>query len=188
MTAMAERDLKPGSPTGPAWSRAARFARAAGCAAAPNPFERFDDLVLLAVSQLEPRWEADLAVSSSAWRRSRRSYRTETIRSRLARLEPAVMTPTTATAATVVLYRRPVIARADSDEELAELVLDVIVEEFAHLLGVDPQTVDAELSGRQPEPRPPGASYAERDPNRRAAEPRSASSAPASPAGASRPR
>ena len=38
-------------------------------------------------------------------------------------------------------------ARADGDEELAELVLDVIVEEFAHLLGVDPQTVDPSYPG-----------------------------------------
>jgi predicted Zn-dependent protease with MMP-like domain len=38
-------------------------------------------------------------------------------------------------------------ARADGDEELAELVLDVIVEEFAHWLGVDPQTVDPGYPG-----------------------------------------
>ncbi len=41
-----------------------------------------------------------------------------------------------------MLYRRPLMARADGQEELAELVLDVIVEQFAHWLGVDPQTVD----------------------------------------------
>ena len=44
--------------------------------------------------------------------------------------------------ARIVLYRRPLIARADGEEELAELVLDVIVEQFARWLGVDPQTVD----------------------------------------------
>jgi hypothetical protein len=44
--------------------------------------------------------------------------------------------------ARIVLYRRPLLARADGQEELAELVLDVIVEQFAHWLGVDPQTVD----------------------------------------------
>jgi predicted Zn-dependent protease with MMP-like domain len=44
--------------------------------------------------------------------------------------------------ARIVLYRRPLLARADGEEELAELVLDVIVEQFAHWLGVDPQTVD----------------------------------------------
>ena len=44
--------------------------------------------------------------------------------------------------ARIVLYRRPLMARADGQEELAELVLDVIVEQFAHWLGVDPQTVE----------------------------------------------
>jgi len=44
--------------------------------------------------------------------------------------------------ARIVLYRRPLMARADGEEELAELVLDVIVEQFARWLGVDPQTVD----------------------------------------------
>jgi predicted Zn-dependent protease with MMP-like domain len=44
--------------------------------------------------------------------------------------------------ARIVLYRRPLLARADGEEELAELVLDVIVEQFAHWLGVDPQIVD----------------------------------------------
>jgi len=33
-------------------------------------------------------------------------------------------------------------ARADGEEELGELVLDVVVEEFARLLGIDPQAVD----------------------------------------------
>ena len=40
------------------------------------------------------------------------------------------------------MYRRPLLARADGEEELAELVLDVIVEEFARLLGIDPEAVD----------------------------------------------
>jgi hypothetical protein len=44
--------------------------------------------------------------------------------------------------ARIVLYRRPLMARAEGEEELAELVLDVIVEQFARWLGVDPQTVD----------------------------------------------
>jgi hypothetical protein len=38
-------------------------------------------------------------------------------------------------------------ARADGQEELAELVLDVIVEQFARWLGVDPQTVDPSYPG-----------------------------------------
>lgn len=121
--------------------------------------ERFDDLVLLAVSQLEPRWEAELTGVEFA---------VEEIPPGgpdlddpdpvpLARLElpapssspssqPAVPPVSPAVEqehpARIVLYRRPLMARADGEEELAELVLDVVVEQFAHWLGVDPQTVD----------------------------------------------
>jgi hypothetical protein len=127
--------------------------------------ERFDDLVLLAVSQLEPRWEAELAGLE---------FGVEEIPPvlpdtgdpdpvPLARLEPGsprsgepsmgpgpLPDPPDAGSrnevperpARIVLYRRPLLARADGEEELAELVLDVIVEQFAHWLGVDPQTVD----------------------------------------------
>ena len=41
-----------------------------------------------------------------------------------------------------MLYRRPLLARAEGEEELSELVLDVVIEEFARLLGIDPQSVD----------------------------------------------
>ena len=125
--------------------------------------ERFDDLVLLAVSQLEPRWEAEL---------SGVEFGVEEIPPvlpdlddpdpvPLARLEPGSPWRNQPDAADrfgpkpagdlrdlpdhparIVLYRRPLLARADGEEELAELVLDVIVEQFAHWLGVDPQTVD----------------------------------------------
>ena len=127
--------------------------------------ERFDDLVLLAVSQLEPRWEAEL---------SGIEFGIEEIppilpdvddqEIPLARLEPGAASggrqdPAGVVSlpgqrglgdhrerpvrpARIVLYRRPLLARADGEEELAELVLDVIVEQFAHWLGVDPQIVD----------------------------------------------
>jgi predicted Zn-dependent protease with MMP-like domain len=129
--------------------------------------ERFDDLVLLAVSQLEPRWDAEL---------SGVEFGVEEIPPLLpdlddpdpvplARLEPGTAghdrqpdqpgqpplpTPRQTAGdhdaldqpARIVLYRRPLLARADGEEELAELVLDVIVEQFARWLGVDPQTVD----------------------------------------------
>ena len=132
--------------------------------------DRFDDLVLLAVSQLEPRWDAEL---------SGIEFGVEEIPPvigdlddpepvPLGRLEAAPVPPASARTvpaqpsqadpapasgpperrghqarpARIVLYRRPLMARADGEEELAELVLDVIVEQFARWLGVDPQTVD----------------------------------------------
>jgi hypothetical protein len=42
----------------------------------------------------------------------------------------------------IVVYRRPLMARADGDEDLGELVFEVIVEEFARLLGMSPEDVD----------------------------------------------
>ncbi len=110
--------------------------------------ERFDDLVLQAVSQLEDRWEAEL---------SRVEFAVEEVPPAelpadegepvpLARLDPPW--PNTADPrrparpARIVLYRRPLLARADDEDELSELVLDVVIEEFAQLLGVDPETID----------------------------------------------
>lgn len=110
--------------------------------------QRFDDLVLEAVAQLEPRWEAEL---------SGVEFAVEEIPAAdlpddepdpvpLARLDPAsppVSDPQRpARPARIVLYRRPLMARADDEEDLSELVLDVVVEEFARLLEVDPQAVD----------------------------------------------
>jgi Zincin-like metallopeptidase len=136
--------------------------------------DRFDDLVLLAVSQLEPRWDAELADVEFGVEEIPPvipdSDDPEPIP--LARLElhsaqpgiprqgsigPGWVPPgrtdrpdpdqsdlsgSPGQRARIVLYRRPLIARADGEEELAELVLDVIVEQFARWLGVDPQTVD----------------------------------------------
>ena len=44
--------------------------------------------------------------------------------------------------ATVVVYRRPVDLRTDSDAERAELVHDIVVEQLADLLDVDPDDID----------------------------------------------
>jgi predicted Zn-dependent protease with MMP-like domain len=128
--------------------------------------ERFDDLVLLAVSQLEPRWEAELAGLEFAIEEIPPNLPDldDPDPVPLARLEPGSATgglqdpaglpslpgqrsfrdhrERAARPARIVLYRRPLLARADGEEELAELVLDVIVEQFAHWLGVDPQIVD----------------------------------------------
>lgn len=47
----------------------------------------------------------------------------------------------------IVVYRRPLLARADGEDDLGELVFDVVVEEFAQLLGIDPEDVDPGYSG-----------------------------------------
>jgi len=110
--------------------------------------ERFDDLVLLAVSQLEPRWETELSALEFAVEEIPPAIpdTDDPDLVPLARLEPGAVADLAGdgadTPARIVLYRRPLMARADAEEELAELVLDVIVEQFARWLGVDPQTVD----------------------------------------------
>lgn len=103
--------------------------------------QQFGDLVLEAIARLEPRWESEL---------SRVEFAVQEVPDRdppddsaepvpLARLDPDAGD---AGGPRIVLYRRALMARADDEEELAELVLDVVVEEFARLLGIDPETVD----------------------------------------------
>ncbi len=104
--------------------------------------------MLTAVTQLEPRWEAELAGVEFAVEEippaDVASDDPEPVP--LARLDPGTADAgdpaLPARAARIVIYRRPLIARAESEDELEELVLDVVVEEFARLLGLDPQIVD----------------------------------------------
>ncbi len=112
--------------------------------------ERFDDLVLLAVAQLEPRWETELSGIEFAVEEIPpvEPDPDEVEPVPLARLEPgSAVLGQPERPARIVLYRRPLMARADGQDELAELVLDVIVEQFARWLGVDPQTVDPSYPG-----------------------------------------
>lgn len=114
--------------------------------------ERFDDLVLQAVAQLEPRWESELAAVEFAVEEvpaddaPADDLADDIDPVPLARLDPAwpdagdPLRP--ARPARIVLYRRPLLARAEGEDELGELVLDVVIEEFARLLGLDPQQVD----------------------------------------------
>ena len=41
-----------------------------------------------------------------------------------------------------MLFRRPLLARAEDEDELGELIFDVVVEEVAEILGVDPEVID----------------------------------------------
>src|SRR5579859_7431212 len=120
--------------------------------------ERFDDLVLAAVAQLEPRWEVELSGVEFAVEEvpttdlppdGLPSDAPEPVP--LARLDPAWAETgdpaRPARPARIVLYRRPLLARADGEDELSDLVLDVVIEEFARLLGVDPQAIDPGYAG-----------------------------------------
>jgi predicted Zn-dependent protease with MMP-like domain len=110
--------------------------------------QQFDDLVLDAVARLEPRWESELSGVEFAVQEvpDEDDMADEPDSVPLARVVPG--SPESgdparpASAARIVLYRRPLLARADDEDELGELVFDVVVEELAQVLGLDPETID----------------------------------------------
>jgi predicted Zn-dependent protease with MMP-like domain len=105
--------------------------------------EIFDDLVLDTVEELERRYSRELAEVEFAVEDvppDLNVYDSDVLEDGevpLARLQPARVGPSGAPAR-IVLYRRPLELRAPHREELAELVHDVIVEQVANLLGLDP--------------------------------------------------
>lgn len=113
--------------------------------------QQFDDLVLEAVARLEPRWETELSDVEFAVQEVPDA---ELISdgdleaggvplARIVRGSTDTADPSRpASGPRIVLFRRPLLARAEDEEELSELIFDVVVEEFAEILGVDPETVD----------------------------------------------
>lgn len=110
--------------------------------------QQFDDLVLDAVARLEPRWETELAGVEFAVQEVPEpgELADDSGPLPLARVVPASSDPRDparpATAARIVVYRRPLMARAEDEDELSDLIFDVIVEEFARVLGLDPEAID----------------------------------------------
>jgi len=134
--------------------------------------ERFDDLVLQAVARLEPRWEAHLAGVEFAVEEIPPVGDVTSGPVPLARLDPGspgwsaasgepgsragaggtadgprapdadVSAGAVSRPPRIVVYRRPLMARADGDDDLGELIFEVLVEEFARLLGMNPEDVD----------------------------------------------
>lgn len=110
--------------------------------------QQFDDIVLEAVARLEPRWETELADVEFAVQEvpdaDISGEEEEGVPlARIVRGSPDTSDPEhPATGPRIVLFRRPLLARADDEDELSELIFDVVVEEFAEILGVDPETID----------------------------------------------
>ena len=115
--------------------------------------QQFDDMVLDAVARLESRWEAELTGVEFAVQEVPEADELvdDSIPLPLARTVPGSPVPADparpATPARIVVYRRPLMARSESDGELSDLVFDVIVEEFAGFLGLDPDSVDPGYRG-----------------------------------------
>ena len=110
--------------------------------------QQFDDMVLDAVARLEPRWETELAGVEFAVQEvpEAEELADDSGPLPLARVVPGALDPgdpgRPATATRIVVYRRPLLARAEDDDELSDLIFDVVVEEFARVLGLDPDAVD----------------------------------------------
>jgi predicted Zn-dependent protease with MMP-like domain len=108
--------------------------------------EIFDDLVLDTVEALERRYAKELADVEFAVEDvppDLNVYDSDVLEDGevpLARLQPA-RTGQSETAARIVLYRRPLELRASHRDDLADLVHDVIIEQVANLLGVDPDEI-----------------------------------------------
>lgn len=109
-----------------------------GSPAAVSRSQRFDDYVLEAVERLDRHWrdqldQVEFAVQDvpalDDWDRDWVP---------LAR----AFGPVGALPARVAIYRRPIETRAQGARELRQLVHDVVVEQVAELLGVEPEQVD----------------------------------------------
>jgi predicted Zn-dependent protease with MMP-like domain len=125
--------------------------------AARSRAERFDALVIEALEPIEARWrteltQLDVAVDdvpevhvgpdeSLSWEDSV----VDDGNVPLARLVPTgVDRRGVPTRARIVLYRRPLEARAKDGADLADLVHDVLVEQVASYLGLDPDVIDGD--------------------------------------------
>jgi predicted Zn-dependent protease with MMP-like domain len=109
----------------------------------------FDDMVLDAVEHVEARWLAQLNGVEFAVEDvppELPSYDADVLEDGsvpLARLLPSRdVGRGQVTAPRIVVYRRPLEARALDQEDLADLVRDVVIEQVANLLGLDPEDID----------------------------------------------
>ena len=106
--------------------------------------ERFDDLALAVVSEIEARWSEhltgveyaveDAPIIPDDWSGPHVPL------SSLVR--GAGEAPTR-----IVLFRRPIEHRCESREDLEALVLTVVIEQVAELLGIPPADVDPRYGG-----------------------------------------
>lgn len=124
--------------------------------AASTRAERFDALVLSALEPIEARWRTELTKLDVAvddvpdvTDAERSQTAPEGVLADagvpLARLVPAGLDGRgMPTRARIVLYRRPLEARAKDGADLADLVHEVLVEQVATYLGLDPGVIDGE--------------------------------------------
>lgn len=117
-----------------------------------TPAETFDEMVLEAVEHLSPAWSAQLAQVDFAvedvpdvgdgrrWPDLDDLDVVADANVPLGRVVDASRSP--GGRPLIVLFRRPLESRAIDEEDLADLVLEVVVDRFAHVLGRDPDEID----------------------------------------------
>ena len=115
--------------------------------------EQFDDIVLDAVARLEPRWASELSSVEFAVQEVPEADELaddggEIPLARIVPAQPDRGDPTRpATPTRIVVYRRPLLARTDNEDDLSDLAYDVVVEQFAGVLGVEPEQIDPNYGG-----------------------------------------
>ncbi len=122
--------------------------------------DAFDRMAILAFGDIDAAWhqeltKLDIAVDETPKIRARNpetiTWPPEVVADGpvpLSRLVPAGVTQAgEPTRARIVLFRRPLELRAQRPRELLLLLHDVMVEQVATYLGVDPETIDPTLRG-----------------------------------------
>jgi predicted Zn-dependent protease with MMP-like domain len=110
----------------------------------PTRGERFDELVLDTVRQIDTRWQDRLGLVEYAVEDTPQlpdDWAGETVP--LASLVRGQGTDPTR----LVVFRRPIEHRCETRAELEAMVLTVLVEQVAELLGIEAEDVDPRYSG-----------------------------------------
>ena len=101
--------------------------------------ERFDDLVLSIVTEIDDRWQERLGLVEYAVEDTPQipdDWTTETV-PLSSLIRGSGITPTR-----LVVFRRPIEHRCETRSDLEAMLLTVIVEQVAELLGITPEMVD----------------------------------------------
>ena len=101
--------------------------------------ERFDDLVLQVVTEVDERWAERLGLVEYAVEDAPQvpdDWDTGTVPL------SSLVRATGSTPTRLVLFRRPIEHRCETRSDLEALVLTVVVEQVAELLGIDAEDVD----------------------------------------------
>lgn len=108
-----------------------------------SPRERFDDLALDIVTELDRRWHHRLGLVEYAVEDTPlvpEDWESDTVPL------SALVRGVGGRPSRLVLFRRPIEQRCETRQDLEALVLTVVVEQLAELLGIDAEDVDPRYS------------------------------------------